>query len=40
MDNHQKFIERLGLLVKSKESLIRSISENIAEDISTGNVSV
>ncbi|MGN5650391.1 hypothetical protein [Bacillus sp. Brlt_9] len=39
-ENHKKLVEGLGLLVKSKEFLIRGIPENSEEVISTGNMFV
>lgn len=39
-ENHQKLVEGLGLLVKSKEFLIRGLPDNNEEVISTGNMFV
>ncbi|HFJ9454147.1 TPA: hypothetical protein ACGW67_005471 [Bacillus tropicus] len=39
-ENHQKLVEGLGLLVKSKEFLIRGIPDNSEEVIATGNMFV
>ncbi|MDL2419370.1 hypothetical protein AVT_27525 (plasmid) [Bacillus tropicus] len=39
-ENHQKLTEGLGLLVKSKEFLIRGLPDNNEEVISTGNMFV